>query len=261
MVHRILSDCVDAVRGALGGLVDDEGWDLTGTRPGQYRSDLVADDVAVDRLLDAGLGVLSEESGMHEPDRDVVVVVDPLDGSTNASRGIRHSAVSLCAVDEEGPLAGLVSEVFGDRRWWASRGGGAYANRGRWTPSGGGDGEVRLRISEDQGSVQAVPDAIIGLSGYPHVDLGWKQFRAFGAIALDLCMVAQGSLDGFADCSVDAHGCWDYLAGALICQEAGAVVVDLHGRDLVAIEHGARRTPVAASNRALLDDLIVRMTS
>ena len=41
--------------------------------------------------------------------------------------------------------------------------------------------------------------------------------------------VADGSLDGFMDCSPDAHGVWDYLGSLLICQEAGAVVTDIGG--------------------------------
>ena len=63
------------------------------------------------KLLDLtgnGLGVLSEESGRHHPDRAITVVIDPVDGSTNASRGIPWFATSLCAVDTDGPLAALV---------------------------------------------------------------------------------------------------------------------------------------------------------
>ena len=59
--------------------------------------------------------------------------------------------------------------------------------------------------------------------------------------------VADGVLDGFVDCSVDAHGPWDYLGGMLICREAGAVVADALGRDLVVLEHAGRRTPVAGA--------------
>src|SRR5947199_225704 len=76
-----------------------------------------------------------------------------------------------------------------------------------------------------------IGDAVIGLSGWPPSHLGWAQYRALGAVALDLCAVACGVLDGYVDCSHDAHGPWDYLGGALVCREAGAVVTDAHGRD------------------------------
>ncbi len=63
-------------------------------------------------------------------------------------------------------------------------------------------------------------------------------------------------LDGYLDCSWDAHGSWDYLGGMLVCHEAGASVVDADGRDLVVLDHAARRTPVAAATPALLDELV-----
>jgi fructose-1,6-bisphosphatase/inositol monophosphatase family enzyme len=84
----------------------------------------------------------------------------------------------------------------------------------------------------------------------------WWQFRAFGAAALDLALVAAGSLDGWVDMGVDAHGSWDYLAGVLLCTEAGACVVDAEGRDLVTLDPTERRTPVAAATPALLDELL-----
>ena len=56
--------------------------------------------------------------------------------------------------------------------------------------------------------------------------------------------------------SPDAHGVWDYLAASLICAEAGVRVVDAAGRDLVVLDHAARRTPVAAATPELLDALL-----
>ena len=53
-------------------------------------------------LAPAGVGVVSEESGRSGPDdAAITVVVDPVDGSTNCSRGIPYWAISLCAVDPE----------------------------------------------------------------------------------------------------------------------------------------------------------------
>ena len=69
-------------------------------------------------------------------------------------------------------------------------------------------------------------------------------------------LVSKGMVDAYVDCSVDAHGPWDYLGGVLVCQEAGAAVVDLHGRPLVARAHSDRRTPVAAATPALLDEVV-----
>ncbi|HEX4868609.1 MAG TPA: inositol monophosphatase family protein [Acidimicrobiales bacterium] len=231
---EVLHDAADAVRGALDGLSD---WGESGARTGQYLSDVAAD-VAVLAVLDeAGVGAMSEESGLHHGDRPIVVVVDPVDGSTNASRGLPWYATSLCAVDRDGARAAVVVDQAGGRRFEAVRGGGARC-----------DG-VSLRPSE----VEDMGHALIGLSGYPPWYFGWKQYRALGAVALDLCAVAAGQLDAYVDCSPSAHGAWDYLGGMLICQEAGAEVCDALGRPLVTLEHAVRRTPVAAATPALLD--------
>jgi fructose-1,6-bisphosphatase/inositol monophosphatase family enzyme len=236
-VLALLHDTADAVAAAL---VRQGARGLTGARPGQYRADLVADTAALDVLGAAGVAVLSEETGFRPGHGGVVVVVDPLDGSTNADRGLPWYATSLCAVDEAGPLAAVVVDLAHGVRYEAARGGGARRDGAPIAPSG-----CRRRA-----------DAVVGLSGWPPVHLGWNQFRSFGAAALDLCAVASGVFDGYVDCSVDAHGVWDYLGGLLVCREAGAAIADAHGRELVVVEHEARRTPVAAATMELLDELL-----
>lgn len=233
----VLHDSASAVRVALDGLGD---WGPAGTRAGQYRSDLAADEAALAVLHRADLAVLSEESGLTGGDRPVTVVLDPVDGSTNASRGLPWFATSLCAVDGDGARAALVVNQATGQRFEAVRGGGARL-----------DGRP-LRPTD----CTRLDRAIIGLSGYPDEAWGWRQFRALGAAALDLCAVAAGTLDGFVDCLPDAHGSWDYLGGMLVCLEAGATVVDAHGRDLVVLEHAARRTPVAAGTAELAAQLL-----
>jgi fructose-1,6-bisphosphatase/inositol monophosphatase family enzyme len=221
---------------------------LSGARPGQYRADLTADAAALPILAAAGVGVLSEESGLVPADIDgvdVVVIVDPLDGSTNADRGLPWYATSLCAVDAVGPVAAVVADLSRDVRFEATRGGGARRSGGAVAPS----------------ACTRVGDAIVGLSGWPPVHFGWDQYRSFGAAALDLCAVAAGVLDGYVDCSPDAHGPWDYLGAVLVCQEAGAVVVVALGRELAVVDHAARRTPVAAATAALLDELVAARRS
>lgn len=236
-LQALLHATAEAVRRALGDLGD---WGLAGTRPGQYHSDLAADAAALAVLGEAGVGVLSEESGRHRRDSGLVVVVDPLDGSTNASRGVPWYATSLCAVDHDGARAALVVNLISGDEFEAVRGRGATCNGEPIGPR----------------ATTTMADALIGLSGYPPSHLGWRQYRALGASALDLCAVACGILDGFLDCSRDAHGSWDYLGGMLVCQEAGAAVRDAFGRDLVVVDHDARRTPVAAATPELLTELV-----
>lgn len=233
----LFHEVADAVAEAIAGVID---WGPSGERDGQYAADLLADAAALEVLGPTGLTVLSEESGMPGALGAAVVVIDPLDGSTNASRGIPWFATSLCLVESGVPTVALVVNQASGVRWWATRGGGAWR-----------DGE-----SVSPSNVERIGDAIVGLSGLPPSHLGWSQFRALGAAALDLCLVAGGALDGFVDCSVDAHGVWDYLGGALICEEAGAVVTDAQGRDLTVLDHRARRTPVAGATAVLHAELV-----
>ncbi|HEY6622948.1 MAG TPA: inositol monophosphatase [Acidimicrobiales bacterium] len=232
----VLHQSATAVADALGGLGD---WGPAGTRPGQYRSDLVADAAAIEVLDGAGLGVMSEESGTHAGDREMVAVLDPLDGSTNAARGIPWYATSVCAVDAEGPRAAVVVNQSSGIRFEAARGGGARRDGKSMRASG----------------CTVLGEAIVGFSGYPRRYFGWSQYRQLGAAALDLCAVAEGVLDGYAVVGTSSLGAWDYLGGMLICSEAGAVVTESLGRELVTLDHQARRTPVAAGTPELLQAL------
>lgn len=228
----LLGEVADAVARALT-TVDHLG--PSGGRDGQYLLDVRTDEAALAVLRAAGVGVLSEESGLERPDADEVVVIDPVDGSTNASRGLPWYATSLCLLDRDGPAAALVVNLASGVRYWAERGSGAFCDGARLRP----------------GACTAPGEAIVGLNGLPPQHLGWAQCRMSGAAALDLCQVAAGVLDAYVDCVEEAHGVWDLAAGAFICREAGAVVTDAFGRDLFVLDHSARRTPVAAATPEL----------
>jgi myo-inositol-1(or 4)-monophosphatase len=245
-VLDLFGSICDATSEVLAGTTD---WGESGRRVGQYRVDLDMDDVCVEPLLAAGYSVLSEESGLQHPGGEPsplgLVVVDPLDGSTNASLGLPWCATSLCLVIGAGPLVSMVANLATGDRYAASRGAGAWLNDSRITV----------------GRPVALADAVIAISGLPDHAYGWRQFRAMGASALDICAVASGTFDGFVDMSPDAHGVWDYLGAVLVVREAGGVVADAAGRDLVVLEHHERRTPVAASSGELLDDLLRHRSS
>jgi fructose-1,6-bisphosphatase/inositol monophosphatase family enzyme len=236
-VLGVLDATADAVAAALGSTTD---WGPSGLRPTQYRSDLTADAAALAVLDRAGFGVVSEESGDRRPEAPVWVALDPLDGSTNAHRRLPWFACSVAAVDADGPLAAVVLNLATGVRYRATRGGGATRD------------EQPIRTS----GCSVLGEALVSLSGLPPHHLGWGQFRAMGAAALDLCAIADGTTDGFVDCSTDAHGVWDYLAGALVLQEAGGAVGDALGRSLAPRQHAARRTPVAGATAALHADLV-----
>ena len=220
-------------------------WGPSGHRDGQYAVDLVADEIVLAAIASADYGALSEESGLTVREGRPLVIVDPLDGSTNASHGIPWYATSLCLADDVGLVVGLVRNQASGVTYRAVRGEGAWRDEDHIHPS----------------DCESLATAIVGLSGLPPTNLGWGQFRALGASALDLCLVASGALDGFIDCSVDAHGVWDYAAATLICAEAGAMVVDGLHRMLLVRDPEVKRTPVAAATDTLLDSLVAARQS
>ena len=249
----VLHEAADAVVAAF---VDHHDWGKSGLRHDQYVPDLVADEAALGVLKAAGIRVLSEESGL-EPERPggrsedesealgcgtgLVAVVDPLDGSTNASLSLPWFATSLCVVDDHGPWVAVVHDHPNSRRYTAIRGRGATLD---------GAGLVAPRKVE-------FSEAVVAVNGVPPAEAGWWQFRTLGSCALELCAVADGRFAGFIDFTDSLH-VWDYLGALLVCREVEVVVVDAQDRDLTVIDHHARRSPVAAPSALLPHLLSVR---
>jgi fructose-1,6-bisphosphatase/inositol monophosphatase family enzyme len=208
-------------------------------RPGQYALDILADQAALSVLHNAPVRVVSEESGESgKDDAEITIVIDPVDGSTNCSRGISYWATSLCALDGDGALAAFVVNHASRDYMTAVRGGGAYRNGKRMSPS------TETRVDE----------SVVALAGLPARILQWKQFRVLGCAALALCDVAAGGIDGYVD-GASFHAPWDYLGGYLMCVEAGAKIVDFAGQPLVTSAQQARRQLIAAGTPELLDAL------
>lgn len=186
-VRSALREAAAAVRSVLDKVRD---WTAPGTgHADQFEFDVSADRAAVEVLDRSGFGVLSEESGLHEPTRSVLVVLDPVDGSSNAARGLPWYATSLCALDASGPWVAVVVNQATGERFEAIRGRGARCNGRLIAPS----------------PCMTLSGAVVGCSGWPPWHAGWAQLRVLDAAALDLCAVAAGRLDGWIDCERDAH--------------------------------------------------------
>lgn len=173
--------------------------------------------------LRPGEPVLGEEEGGAAGD-GVTWVVDPIDGTVNFLYGIPVFSVSIGAWIDGRPVAGAVVEPVSGRCWTAAR------DEGAWL-----DGR-RLRVSSPERL-----DLSLVATGFAY-DRGRRarqakvaaelltrvrDIRRAGSASLDLCAVAAGWCDGYLE-----HGLkpWDWAAGALIAEEAGAVV-SLPGAD------------------------------
>lgn len=232
---ELLDETAEAVVDALATF---DRWGDGGDRPDQYALDQIADAAVLEVLKPTGVSILSEESGFLQGETSELVIVDPVDGSTNASRRIPHYCTSLCVVDEQGPLAAVVLNLANGERFHATRQGGAFLNDQPIEPT----------------NCEQLSEAIVGVAGIPPTNVVPRQYRSFGAAALDLCSVAAGRLDGYMD-PLTHHGVWDYAAAVLICAEAGAVVGELEGRELIHSDHSLRLGPVAAATPELLKQL------
>jgi len=225
-----------AARAALDGLED---WGPNGERPGQYRLDVAADAAAVAALSKSGIPILSEESGRTDGPLPLLAVLDPIDGSTNAYRGIPMYSTSICVFDADGPRVGTVVNHCSGQRYHAIRGSGAWRDGVIIAPS----------------KCDSLSDSVIGLSGVLHGGLEPWQYRTFGCASLEFCAVAEGSLDAYVLGQGVSLRPWDYLAGLLICVEAGASVSELDGHDPW-IRSDSPRRPIAAGTHNLLQAIL-----
>jgi myo-inositol-1(or 4)-monophosphatase len=204
----------------------------TGDRGGGGDLTLVIDAAAEDAVFSeldrlhadgARFTAVSEERGLVDyGDPDVLVVIDPIDGSMNAKRGLTHHALSVAVAD--GPTMadvafGYVYDLGPGEEWRATRGGGAFLNDvalDRPLPERRRkDGKLELLAIESANPrwLAASSDALQRVTG---------RVRAMGSIAISLCQVAATRVDGMAtlwNCrAVDA------AAGQLVVRESGGFV-------------------------------------
>jgi myo-inositol-1(or 4)-monophosphatase len=202
-------------------------------------------------------GVLAEEDDRPVAERlagwdgSPMWVVDPLDGTANFLHGHPQFAASVAVAVDGHPVAGAVVCAPTGERWWAARGDGAFKS-GR-----------PIHVSPPR----PLRDALVG-TGFPfkRVDrlpdyLGQLDrvlratsgIRRAGSAALDLCYLAQGSLDAFWELVLHP---WDFAAGWVLLEEAGGVLTKLGGAPLELTDAallGANGPELAEALQAVLE--------
>ncbi|CAM4141751.1 inositol monophosphatase family protein [Janibacter anophelis] len=179
-------------------------------------------------------GFAGEERGGRTGESGITWVVDPIDGTVNYLYEVPAYSVSVAAVIGDPrtdgawqPVAGAVVNPVTGERYSAWLGGGA------WRTVGDAE-QQRLQVAET-----SLAHALCGTGfGYDADRRAWqaavlthvlpqvRDIRRFGSAALDLCRVAEGSLDVYYERGLNP---WDMAAGWLVATEAGAVVSDLLG--------------------------------
>lgn len=198
---------------------------------GDYASqaDLAAEQAIAAVLATAGdsYGFLGEETGISRAGAGTQWVVDPLDGTTNFIWGIPYFAVSIALCGKQGELLGVVYDPLREEMFTAIRGQGARLN-GDALPALTGkqpeDAIISLSMPV-QGQLKAVSRDVFFRS-VDTVTSTAAGVRRLGSAALDLAYIAAGRLDGYFE---DSLSYYDYAAGKLLAQEAGALVTSLSG--------------------------------
>ncbi len=205
------------------------------------------------RLIDAfpDHGLVGEEYGTQDGGASVRWYIDPIDGTHNFIRGIPLFG-TLLAVERDGELqAGVMSAPALNERWWAHRGGGA------WARNRGASEARRIEVS----GITVLGDAqILYGSGRDIADSGrapgfaallrdvWRE-RGFGDF-WGCALIAEGAGEAMVEVELSS---WDAAAPALIVEEAGGRATDLEGRR--AIDSGT----FLASNGRLHDTIRERL--
>lgn len=182
------------------------------------------------KVLDAETvdwNLLSEEIGPVSRGGQYTLVVDPIDGTSNALRGLPFSSVSLALGrrDLAGIDIGLVRDLHRGTTYWAARGQGAFRDGRRihtrpWTPRS----EIFFVNLGRPSSERAT--RIAGKS---------RRIRSLGCASLEILMVAQGSADGyFFENTPDTRNLriTDIAAAYRILVEAGGGVSDARGQSV-----------------------------
>src|SRR5262249_25392530 len=216
--------------------------------------DAAAERAVVERLDGAGLdfSLVSEELGYRgaRHGSSLVVVVDPIDGSINAKRGIPFFALSVAVAG--GPAMGdvdfgYVFDFGSGEEWTAERGSGAWLN-------GAALGAVGPMDHLELLSFEATKTDLIATHVGAFVGVA-RRIRIMGSLALSLCHLAAGRVDGV--CSLRPARSVDIAAAQLVVRECGLAVELPDDAPLAAapLDLERRSRVVAAGTRELCAEL------
>jgi len=167
-------------------------------------------------------GIIAEESGKSNPDREYLWIVDPLDGTHNFMRNIDIFGVSIGIVRGEEFVGGVIYMPKEDELYVGQKGAGAYKNNKKIEVSSN-DKLEDCSIAFDS-SIRYSPEVMLKVLG----DLADRVFnvRMLGSSVRHLSYLAEGTLDFV----VEFHDRpWDFAGGVSIIEEAGGKLTNLNG--------------------------------
>ena len=211
--------------------------------------DKIAEDVALKTINTSRIkvNVLSEECGFVDNGGEFVFVLDPVDGTRNASRGVPFYSVSL-AVGKKNLSDiwyGLVKNIPTGNLFVAEKGHGAFLNKKQVAAPEIPDKQILSCLSlgnnYDEKTIRFVKK---------------EKVRSLGAASLEMCLVATGALDYYA-MGREYLRVTDIAAAALFVREAGGYVTNILGEKLdMSLNLDERTSVLAACNKDLIKRII-----
>ncbi len=216
--------------------------------------DRLAETAARDFVGESGISVniYSEEAGFIDRGAEITLIIDPIDQTINARRGLPFYTFSIAAYQAGQVMAGLVRYLAGQDTFHATRGGGAFRNG------------KPIRVSTCRHLSDASCSVIRASPGETrpeHHRLFFEThlLRVTGCSSLDLCYVASGSLDACVHADLrSGHGerDVDVAAAMLIVKEAGGVMLDVYGNEFqIMFDPSAKRSIMAAATPELMTEI------
>ena len=218
--------------------------------------DIIAEKTVLDYLREINFDciVLGEECGRVELSKKPkgFIIMDAIDGSANAVRGVPFFCSSLAFATEDKlsfVTDGVITNLSNGDMYWASKGRGAFLN------------ESKIKVHDKEPIYKIIgintSGATIELMNRLHpIFEQHNHIRHFGANALEMAFFARGLIDIFIDFR-DKIRIQDIAAGYLIVKEAGGILLDAELNPLDAdLSYKTRISFIAASNQKIMDDII-----
>ncbi|MBO4823320.1 MAG: inositol monophosphatase [Clostridia bacterium] len=177
-------------------------------------------------LIPSAIFTGEEGNTINYSDSEYRFIVDPIDGTTNFSRNLKLSAISVALLKEETPIVGICYNPYTKELFEAEKGKGAFLNG------------KRIYVSDKK-----LKNGIVFCGCAPYYDnlrkrsldiqrkfaLVASDFRRFGSSVIELCNIACGRAELFFELKLMP---WDYAAASLIIQEAGGCIKTIDGEDI-----------------------------
>jgi|SRR3989344_8391760 len=189
---------------------------------------------------------LSEEAGIIGSGTSRYAwVVDPIDGTKNYYYGMNPYRVGICLLEDKKPILNILYNPTKNEIYTAQKGSGALLNDKKITVSNNADLKnsiVMFHLSSKKetrvrtiGMLQKISEATMSM-------------RIFGSSLASMSYIASGKFDVYFTVQTSP---WDFLPGALLIEEAGGKVTDIHGKEIT-----SESTSVLATNGKVHDQML-----